>query len=72
MFAGFLPEMLLTLVITVILTFLAIDLGKGILKKVLTYESSQAFQTGLLYVSGLYVLQLFDGSFFTSMFSGYA
>jgi len=72
MFTGFLPEVLLSLIITAVLTLLAIDLGKGILKKELTYESSIAFKTGLLYTSALYTLQLVDGVSFASMFSGYA
>ena len=71
-FGGFLPEMLLTVSITAVLTFLALDLGNGRLKKELAMESAIALRYALAYTAGIYFLQMLEGATHANiMFSGY-
>lgn len=72
-FGGFLPELFLTTSIVAVLTFLAVGLGEGRLKKELAFESALAFQYAIAYTSALYLLQMLEGApAATVMFSGYA
>lgn len=68
---NFLPEMVLTTIITAVLTVLAIELGQGRSYKMLALESLAAFKEGFLFIAGLYLVQLFYGST-AVLFNGYA
>lgn len=65
-----LPELTLTIVISYVLTILAIELGKGRPKKELAFDSIYALQDGLAYVAILYTLQLIVGDA-EALFNGY-
>jgi NADH-quinone oxidoreductase subunit N len=65
-----LPEVTLTLVISYVLTILAIELGKGRAKKDLAFDSIYALQDGLAYVAILYTIQLILGDT-EALFNGY-
>lgn len=65
-----LPEVTLVVVISYVLTILAIELGKGRAKKELAFDSIYALQDGLAYVAILYTVQLILGST-EALFNGY-
>lgn len=69
-FGDFLPEMTITVMLTAVLTFMAIELGQGRAKKELALESLHALKTGLSFVIALYLLQLIFGSA-SALFNGY-
>lgn len=65
-----LPEITLTLMISYVLTILAIELGEGRSKRELAFDSIYALQDGLAYVAILYTVQLILGDAET-IFNGY-
>jgi len=69
-FGDFLPEMAITIMIAVVLTFMAIELGMGRPKKDLALESLDALRQGLSFIIGLYFLQLLFGCA-VLLFNGY-
>ena len=67
---SFLPETILIVILSVVLTFMAVELGQGRSKRELALESLAAFRRGLSFVIALYLIQfcLEDN---TALFNGY-